>query len=408
MTREEAINEVKGWDFLNDRETEAIQTLIPELAEKSGDEKIREELIKLLNILSDGIVENYTTVPLKDFVAYLEKQKDIESKYAGMVVVSQEEFDNAIAIALELGMNEGERQKEQKPADNVSREEYVKRFKILCDAYEIKLPNREYDIYHLCDDLAKLSIDSSKQKPAEWSEEDEKMVRFYEADYNNQIDDMSMKDVINMRLEFKNWLVNRLKYLRLYPKQEWSEEDETAYGDLIWCIEQAKKSAKDENDMGNIWFAENWIKNRIKYLRPQPKHEWSEEEKARIDRIVDILDWAEVKGRISYSDWRDYVCYVRSLKPQQKQGLSEDDKKLLDFWLDVIDRNDWRMDENFCKALREFINRLKSLRTKPSWKPSEEQMETLKDVINRALLTCRQQGPLESLYSDLKKLTVVQ
>jgi len=54
---------------------------------------------------------------------------------------------------------------------------------------------------------------------------------------------------------------------------EWSEEDETAFGDLMWCINQAAKSAKDENDMGNIWFAENWVKNRLKSLRPQSKDE---------------------------------------------------------------------------------------------------------------------------------------
>jgi hypothetical protein len=54
---------------------------------------------------------------------------------------------------------------------------------------------------------------------AEWSEEDERMVRFYEADYNNQIGDMSMKYVIDMRLQFKNWLVNRLKSLRPVSKE---------------------------------------------------------------------------------------------------------------------------------------------------------------------------------------------
>lgn len=52
---------------------------------------------------------------------------------------------------------------------------------------------------------------------------------------------------------------------------EWSEEDESAFGDLIWCIEQARKSAKDENDMGNIWYAENWLKERLKSLRPSWK-----------------------------------------------------------------------------------------------------------------------------------------
>lgn len=67
-----------------------------------------------------------------------------------------------------------------KHAEKLSREEYVKKFKVLCDAYEIKLPNREYDIYGLCDDLSKLSMDSGKQKPTnsekpkEWSEEEKK------------------------------------------------------------------------------------------------------------------------------------------------------------------------------------------------------------------------------------------
>ena len=59
----------------------------------------------------------------------------------------------------------------------------------------------------------------SLQPKQEWSEDDEKMVRFYEADYNNQIGDMPMIDVINMRLEFKNWLTNRLKFIRPQSKQ---------------------------------------------------------------------------------------------------------------------------------------------------------------------------------------------
>ena len=63
------------------------------------------------------------------------------------------EKDNTILIS-----NQDEFQLVE-PADkvyNVYKYEYVKKFKALCDAYEIKLPNRTYDIYHLCDDLAKL------------------------------------------------------------------------------------------------------------------------------------------------------------------------------------------------------------------------------------------------------------
>ena len=62
------------------------------------------------------------------------------------------------------------------------------------------------------------------------------------------------------------------------PNNKWNDEDETAFGDLMWCIEQSRKSAKDENDMGNIWFAENWLKNRLKSIRPQPHWKPSEEQ----------------------------------------------------------------------------------------------------------------------------------
>ncbi len=44
-------------------------------------------------------------------------------------------------------------------------------------------------------------------------------------------------------------------------KPAWSEEDETALYDALWCCKQAARIAKDENDMGNIWYAENWLKS---------------------------------------------------------------------------------------------------------------------------------------------------
>jgi len=46
---------------------------------------------------------------------------------------------------------------------------------------------------------------------------------------------------------------------------EWNEEEEAALQDALWCIEQARKQAKDENDMGTCWFAERWLKS----LKPQ-------------------------------------------------------------------------------------------------------------------------------------------
>lgn len=54
-------------------------------------------------------------------------------------------------------------------------------------------------------------------------------------------------------------------------KVAWSEEDETALGDALWCCKQAASIAKDENDMGNIWYAENWLKSLKDRVKPQWK-----------------------------------------------------------------------------------------------------------------------------------------
>ena len=108
----------------------------------------------------------------------------------------------------------------------------------------------------------------------------------------------------------------------------------------------------------------------IEKRKEQEPTEWSEEEKARIDRIVDVLDWAEDKGRISYSDWEEYVCYVKSLKPQLKQGWSEEDEKMLASFLHKVEVCDLLTNkENVW-----IVKRLKSLRPqqKQEWSDGDE------------------------------------
>lgn len=114
MTREEAINEIKSWDFLEGKEIEAIQTLIPELKE-SEDERIRKALIQYLKDyrcnLPNGLYSRY------DFFAYLEKQKD---------KMTAEEYENSELFQLKLktkyanGYQDGLAQKEQK--ENIEKE----------------------------------------------------------------------------------------------------------------------------------------------------------------------------------------------------------------------------------------------------------------------------------------------
>ena len=52
-------------------------------------------------------------------------------------------------------------------------------------------------------------------------------------------------------------------------KPSWSKEDEIAFLDALWCCKKAASIAKDENEMGTVWYAERWLKSLKE--RSQPK-----------------------------------------------------------------------------------------------------------------------------------------
>ena len=112
MTREEAIKRIKArFDklALDDKDIEAIQTLIPELCENE-DERIRKELIAILK--KSYNVGSFTLNNKKDldgYLAYLEKQKE-EEGYEAIPVESTLEYK----LGFKAG-KESEKHKEQKP-----------------------------------------------------------------------------------------------------------------------------------------------------------------------------------------------------------------------------------------------------------------------------------------------------
>ena len=94
------------------------------------------------------------------------------------------------------------------------------------------------------------------------------------------------------------------------------------------------------------------------------------------------------------------------IEQQKPAEWSEEDKDMLNCCISSIEeakenRYAYKETDGDTSYDRE-IAFLKSLR--PSWKPSEEQMKWLKDVIETVPMSCRQQQPLESLYADLQKL----
>ena len=232
---------------------------------ESDDERIMKDIITALSIgvaCDESALYPEATTTLKEAIAYLEKQKNFQFGYPGLYFYDGEKLHF-----------QGNPAMEENP-------------------YDFAMSQQD------------------EQKPAEWSEEDKEMLFFL-----NEFMDNKGKDYFSTLVypKIKIWLKSLPERFNLQPKQErsekeerlmkalqtsnariaelveenynlketkqeWSEEDETALGDLMWCIEKARKSAKDENDMGNVWFAENWVKNRLKSIRQQPHWKPSKEQ----------------------------------------------------------------------------------------------------------------------------------
>lgn len=55
------------------------------------------------------------------------------------------------------------------------------------------------------------------------------------------------------------WDSEKKELKEIEQEPAWSVKDEAGLGDALWAIQQARTIAKDETDMGNLWYAENWL-----------------------------------------------------------------------------------------------------------------------------------------------------
>lgn len=125
---------------------------------------------------------------------------------------------------------------------------------------------------------------------------------------------------------------------------EWSEEDE-------WCLEQINFLIRNSYSADDkVERLSNWVKSIKERVQPQPKQEWSEEDYNEIETIA---------------------CHLDNIN---NEGMAE--------------------------VLRSIRDKYMSLR--PYWKPSDEQLDSLYDVLNPCDGFNRE--VLESLYVQLKKL----
>jgi hypothetical protein len=222
------------------------EALFPELCE-SEDERIRKEAI--------SIVQSYMNICDKEgdpclsghkVIAWLEKQKDaseaIEAveridKYITEHTANSWEMDDSNpdkkyycgvddTLSNIAGILQGiyAKQKEQKPAEKQDYsglndlERAIHRGFLAAGVENVPVG--------IIKETAKECL--AQMKPAEWSEEDEKMVQFWNMYYEHKVGDWPHKDVVEHLERFKEWLNNRFKSLRPEPKGKWAKRLEEA------------------------------------------------------------------------------------------------------------------------------------------------------------------------------------
>ena len=193
MTREEAIKEIKSWDFLEGKEIEAIHTLIPELAE-SEDERIRKELLEEIEFIiphddetdSEGLILSSYHARIDRYKSYLEKQK------------------------------------EQKPAEWSDTNELV--FQDICK----HLQEEGYSGWVL---LLNALRNEEFQPKQEWSEEDKKTIDDAYCWLCEYAGSLIQKNYGKSSMLYG--IANKLKSLHFHPKQEWSDEEKEILDNIL-------------------------------------------------------------------------------------------------------------------------------------------------------------------------------
>lgn len=164
MTKEEAINEIRSWDFLEGKEIEAIKTLIPELAE-SEDERMLREIKRYIKEQGDkptGLPNG--TVAVSDMIAWLEKQKEYPTNEE-MLRTLRAEYEKGVADTIAKY-----EQKEQKPI-KIEAYEVGKGTTICGQDYKCKKDYKEGNCWYIKDVIYHCSRDGflNDQNGVSWS-----------------------------------------------------------------------------------------------------------------------------------------------------------------------------------------------------------------------------------------------
>lgn len=290
MTKEEAIKIVRENMHLSyDKGNvfEALKTLVPELAEWSENERIRKWLYDYIHNCPNESFEFYGGVGKQAVLAYLEKLGEQKYLYYDQGFVEGMRQSKSLANA-EIIVSP------PKMTNKISvSEELYEHIRETCACIDDAMSSKSLvditDYLEMADKSAQAAFDMlEKQQTAEWSEEDETRLTNILIMLKEYLIHHYSKDDIDKSVD---WLENRVKFLRPQPKQEWSEEDK---GLLVKCISALQNS-------GN-WF----LADKLSSLCPQPSWKPTEEQ-------------LEAAQYVSQFDYGGHKAALESLYEQLKK-----------------------------------------------------------------------------------------
>ena len=147
---------------------------------------------------------------------------------------------------------------------------------------------------------------------------------------------------------------------------------------LAWLEKQGEPS---DEEMKTLLRTE-YEKGRADVIAEMQK-DWSEEDEIYYKRVQLSIEWARAHNRISEGSCDEQLNWLKSLKgrvqPQPKQEWSEEDKNFLYDTLSNLTELKDRYGEGYGNVGR-CIDWLKSLRPQNRWRPSDEQIKVCKEV----------------------------
>jgi len=113
---------------------------------------------------------------------------------------------------------------------------------------------------------------------------------------------------------------------KVQPKIEWSERDELMLEASIGFIKSSPYPYSGDTFRGEISKidAENWLETLKYRVQPQPKEEWTEEDENRFKNLIELVKQSN-EGIGTKVGFVKFINRLKSLKPQPKQERCKED-----------------------------------------------------------------------------------